>query len=72
MWQLILMIIAVFLLVAGVLSVLKKLLNKAIELRSHTTNDEKTTIVRKLNRVNFWSECFMIAVGLSYLIWYCN
>ena len=71
MW-LILMIIAVFLLVAGVLSVLKKTIDGVKKIHSVMDNDASVTIERKIVHASFWYEYFMIAVGLSYLIWYCN
>ena len=71
MW-LILMIIAVFLLVAGVLSVLKKTIDEEKKVHSVMDNDANVSMERQIVHDSFWYEYFMIAVGLSYLIWYCN
>ena len=71
MW-LILMIIAVFLLVAGVLSVLKKTIDGVKKIHSVMDNEANVTIERKIVHASFCFVFFMIAGGLSYLIWYCN
>ena len=66
MIQTILMIIAVFLVVLGIMS----FTTKTIAFKETPWMNHKGEVIKK--NIYFTLELILLTIGLSYLIWYCN